>query len=182
VHQDIIGLEVSVHDVIFWKDLKSLHHLTEIDKSSFFREGPFFLHEFVKSSPITEFIDEVKVVDGLQYINVPDDVGTVLDGGENVDFVDGALLKFGDLLELLCIDDLDCHLLFCFHMNCLVNFTVDSFAELFENGVVFNDFAHGRKGNEVKFKMDIKKNWNKINNLSTRKAQISLNLKVSQNC
>lgn len=51
-----------MHDVIFGEDLKGLNHLTKVDEGFFLWEGPFFLHEFIESTPITEFIDKIKVV------------------------------------------------------------------------------------------------------------------------
>lgn len=138
-----------MHDVIFWKDFESLNHLTEVNQSSLFREGPLFLHEFIESSTIAIFVYKVKVVDSLQHVDVPDDVSTVLDGGENVDFIHGAFLKFGNLFKLLGINNLNCYFLFGFHVNGFVNFAIDALAELFEYWVVFDDFAHFWRGREL---------------------------------
>jgi hypothetical protein len=54
-----------MHDVIFWEDFKGFDHLAKVDEGSLFGEGPLLLHEFIKSSAIAEFVDEVKVVYSL---------------------------------------------------------------------------------------------------------------------
>ena len=131
-----------MHDVIFGKDLESFNHLTKKDQGLFLRERPFLLHEFIKRATITKFIDKVKVVNGLEHVNIPDDIGASLDCRQNVNFIDCTFFQFRNLLELLCINDLDRYLLFCFHVNSLINFTVDSFTQLLKNRIVFNDLAH----------------------------------------
>ena len=122
-----------MHDVIFGKDLEGFDHLTKIDKGPFLRERPFLLHEFIKRSSIAKFIDKVKVVNSLQHVNIPDDIRASLDCRQNVNLIDCTFFQFRNLLELLRVNDLDRHLLFCFHVNSLVNFTVDSFTQLLKN-------------------------------------------------
>lgn len=77
-----------MHDVIFGKDLESFNHLTKKDKRLFLRKMPFLLHEFIKRATITKFIDKVKVVNGLEHVNIPDDIGTSLDCRQDVNLID----------------------------------------------------------------------------------------------
>lgn len=72
-----------------------------------------------------------------------------MDGGEDVDFVDGAFLKFGNFFELLGINNLDGYFLFGFHVDGFVNFAIDALAELFEYRVVFDNFSHLCRGREL---------------------------------
>ncbi len=54
-----------MHYIIFWENFKGLDHLTKVDEGSSFGERPLLLHEFIESSAIAEFVDEVKVIHGL---------------------------------------------------------------------------------------------------------------------
>ena len=100
--------------------------MPKVDETLFFGEGSLFLHKFIKSASVAELIDEVEVVGSFKHIDVFDDVGAGLEGGEDVDLVDGTFLQLGDLSEFLGLDNLDGHFLFGYHVNCLVNFGVDS--------------------------------------------------------
>lgn len=135
-----------MHDVIFGKDFESFDHLAEVNEGSFFREGPFLLHKFIKGAAIAVLVNEVKVVDSFEHVDVPDDVRTVLDGRQNVNFIDGAFFKFRDFFELLGVDDLDGDFLFSFHVDRFVYFAIDALSELFKYGVVFDNFAHVERG------------------------------------
>ena len=146
-----------MHDVIFGEDLEGFDHLTKIDKGPFLRERPFLLHELIKRSTSAKFIDKVKVVNSLQHVNIPDEIRAILDCRQNVNLIDCKFFQFRNLLEFLCINDLDRHLLFCFHVNSLVNFTVDSLTQLLKNCKVFDDLAHPTLRKEEEFKIDIKK-------------------------
>ena len=100
--------------------------MPEVGQTLFFGEGSLFLHKFIKGASIAELIDEVEVVGGFKHVNVFDDVGAGLKGGEDVDLVDGAFLQLGDLPKLLGLNYLDGNFLFGYHVNSLVNFGVDS--------------------------------------------------------
>lgn len=134
-----------MHDVVFGQDFESFDHLAEVGEGSFFGEGPFLLHGFIQSAAIAILVDEVEVVDSLEHVDVPDDVRTVLDGGQNVDFVDRAFFQFWDFFELLRVYHLDRHLLFCFHVHRFVHFAIHALSQLFQDGVIFDDFAHLRE-------------------------------------
>ena len=142
MHENIIRLKISMHDVILRQDFECLNHLPEINERSLLRKRTFFLHEFIQCSSITKFVHEIKVIDSFEHINILDNVGTSLNGREDVNFVDCTLFKFRYLLEFVCVDNLDGHLLFCFHVHCLVDFSIDSFAELLLHRVVLDYLPH----------------------------------------
>lgn len=131
-----------MHDVIFGENFEGFYHLPEIDECSFFREGSLFLHKFIECSSIAKFINKIKVIYSFKHINILDDVRTILNRWQNIYFVYCTLLEFWNLLELVGVDDFDGDLLFSFHMNCLINFSVNSLAELFLHRVIFDNFSH----------------------------------------
>ena len=115
-----------MHDVVSGQNFEGFDDLPEVNETLFFGEGSLLLHKFIEGASVAELVDEVEVVGGLEHVDVFDDVGAGLEGGEDVDLVDGAFLQLGDLSEFLGLDDLDGHFLFGYHVNCLVNFGVDS--------------------------------------------------------
>lgn len=142
MHENIVRLEISVHDIILWKHFECLDHLSEINERSFLRKRSFFLHDFIQCSSITKFIYEIKVIDSFEHINILNNVGTSLDGRKDVNFIDCALFEFRYLFEFVSVDNFNCHLKFCFHVHCLVNFSVHSLAELFLHRVVLDYLPH----------------------------------------
>jgi hypothetical protein len=145
MHEDVIGFDIPMHDVTARQNLEGFHDLLEIEERSLLGQGALLLHEFVQSSAIAVFIDKVEVVGCFEHIDVFDDVGAALQRGEDVDFVDCALLQLGDLLELLRLHHLDRHLQFRDQVHCLVDLRVDSFSQLLLELVVFDDFTHSSK-------------------------------------
>jgi hypothetical protein len=79
-----------VHDIASGEDFEGFHHLTKEEECSFFWEGTFFLHEFVHGPSIAILVDEVEVVGGFKHVDIFDDIGAALKGGEDVDLVDCA--------------------------------------------------------------------------------------------
>lgn len=142
MHENIVRLKISMHDVILGEYFEGLNHLSEINEGSFLRERSFFLHEFIQCASITEFIDEIEVIDSFKHVNIFDDVGTVLDSRKNVDFVDSTFLKFRYLFELVSVNYFDSHLLFGFHMNGLVDLSIHTLSQLFLHRVVFDYLPH----------------------------------------
>lgn len=78
MNQDVVRFDVPMHDIALRQHLKGLHHLSEKEKSPFLRERALFIHEFVHGAPVTELIDEVKVVGSFEHIDVLDYVRAVL--------------------------------------------------------------------------------------------------------
>jgi hypothetical protein len=92
IHENVIWLDISVHDIATRKNLECLDNLLEVEENSLLGEGSLLLHEFIESSTVAVLIDEVEVVGGFEHIDVLDDVGAALEGGKNVNFIDSALL------------------------------------------------------------------------------------------
>lgn len=130
MEQDVIGLQVPVHNVVLVEDLKGLDELLEILHGLCLGELLFLLEELFEGAPITELIHEVEVVVGLEHLDVPHDVGRRLDARQRVDFVDSALFEFGVFLEALHRDHLDRKLLLGLDVHCFVHFTVDALPDL----------------------------------------------------
>jgi hypothetical protein len=78
-------------------------------------------------STIAVFIDKVIVVDSLQDLDELNYVVIVLDLGQCLDFVDGALLQLGTHLELLDFDDFNGDQLIVAFVSGLVHFSVLAF-------------------------------------------------------
>jgi hypothetical protein len=78
IHKNIIGFDVPMHDVVLREDLKRFNHLPEVEESAFLNKGPFLLQQFIKSSAVAVFIDEVEVISSFEHIDVFDDVGAAL--------------------------------------------------------------------------------------------------------
>lgn len=142
MHENIVRLKISVHDIVFREYFEGLDHLSEINKCSFFRKRSFFLHESIQCTSVTEFINKIKVIYSFEHIDIFDNIRAGLNGGKNIDFVDCAFLKFWYLFELVCVYDFDGHLKFCFHMYSLVDFTVYSLSQLFLHRVVLDYLPH----------------------------------------
>ena len=90
VEEDVIGLEVPMHDVVLVEDLEGFEELFEDEEGFFFLEGVFLPEEPLQSAAVAVLVDEVEVVLGFEHVVVGDDVFVFLDVGEDVNFVDGA--------------------------------------------------------------------------------------------
>jgi hypothetical protein len=142
VDEDVVGLDIAVHDVGAGEDLEGLEHLSEEIECLFFGEGAFLLHEFIHGATIAELVDEVEVVGGFEHVDVLHDVGTVLQVGEDVDLVNCAFLQLRNLPELLRLHHLYRHLLLRPQMHRLVYLCVHALSQLLLQLVVFDYFPH----------------------------------------
>ena len=140
--EDIIWFDIPVHDITSGEDFEGLEDLPKVDEGFLFGEDSLFLHEFVESTAVAVFIDEVEIISGFEHVDVLDNVGAVLESGEDVDLVDRALFQFGYLFELLGLDDLDGDLLLVDQVDGLVDLGVDPFSQLFLEFVVLYDLSH----------------------------------------
>jgi len=80
MHKDVIWLYISMHYIASRENFEGFNNLSEISKSSFLREGSFFLHEFVKCSSVAVFVDKIKVIGSFEHIDVFYYVGAGLQG------------------------------------------------------------------------------------------------------
>ncbi len=128
MHENIIRLEISMHDIIFGEYFEGFNHLLEVEESFLFREWPILLHLSIQSTSIAILIYEIEIVRCFEHVNVPNDIGAGLDSRENVYFVHCTFLEFRNLPESVCFDYLDRNLLFSFHMNGPEYFSINSFS------------------------------------------------------
>jgi hypothetical protein len=142
VQQNIAWLDVPMHDVVLGEGLKGLEHVHEVQQCFGLSEMPVVLDEPFQCAPIAVLIDEVVVIDGLEDLHELDDMVVLLDFGEGLDFVDGALLEFGAHLELLDLDDFDGHKLVGAFVGGLVDFTVLALAHDLLQVVVLDLLNH----------------------------------------
>lgn len=140
--QNIIGLDVSMHDVGSGEHLEGLDDLPEVDEGALFGEGSLLLDKFVERAPVAELIDEVEVVGSLEHVDILDDVGAALEGRQDVDLINCAFLQLGDFSELLGLHHLDGHLLLRLQVHGFVDLRIDSLSQLLLQLVVLYYLAH----------------------------------------
>lgn len=92
--ENVIGLEIPVHDVVLIEFFERLQQLPEDDECFLLPEGFLFLEEGLEGAAIAVLIYEVEVVGCFEGFDEANDV-VVFEGGEDVDLVDGQLFQFG---------------------------------------------------------------------------------------
>jgi hypothetical protein len=131
-----------MHDVVSGEYFESLYDLSEIDQGLFLCEGTFFLHEFIEGTSVAELIDEVEVVSCFEHVNVLDYIRAGLKSRQDVDLVDCAFFKLRNLSKFFCLNNFDGDFLFGNHMDCFIDFGIDSLSKLFFKFVVLYDLSH----------------------------------------
>jgi hypothetical protein len=81
-----------MHDIVFVEYLKRIKKLLEDEQSVFLGKASLLFKNTFKCAPITVLVDKVEIIRGFEHVDVFDDVLMLLDIGEDIDFVDGALL------------------------------------------------------------------------------------------
>lgn len=99
--QDIVGLQVPVHNIVFIQHPKRLHQLFEVLHGLGLGKTGLLFEEFLEGAPVTEFIHEIEVVVGLEHLYVADDVRGGLDARQRIYLIDSALLEFRVIFEAL---------------------------------------------------------------------------------
>ena len=79
MEENVVGLEVSVHDVILIKNLEGLKELLKDQESALLIQNILLPQHSLESASIAILIDEIKIVLRLQHIKVSDDVTVFLD-------------------------------------------------------------------------------------------------------
>lgn len=131
-----------MHDVGLDQYLKSLHQILEIPNSLLLTEMPLPLDLLVQSTAIAKLIDEVVIVGSLENLDESDHMGSILDLGQGLDFIDGEFLEFRAELKLLHLDDLDGHGLPVLLVDRLVHLTELALSDHVVQYVIFYLFAH----------------------------------------
>lgn len=140
--ENIVGFEISMHDAVLIEHLECLKQLPKDFECTLLRQFSLLLKERLKGLAVAVVVDEVEVVGSLQHLHVANDEGAWLDLRKDVDFVDGAFLQLGVLLELLHRNDLDCELLLGYQVRCLIDLAIHALPDDFLQRVVFNDLSH----------------------------------------
>ena len=144
VEEDVVGLQVPMHDVELVENLERLHQLGKDSQRLLLPELSLLLQLAVESLAIAELVNEVEVVGGFEHLDKLDDVGALLDPGEVPDLIGRAFLEAGVLLELLDGDDLDGILLLSEVVDPLVDLAEAALAQGVQEGVVLDHFPlHG---------------------------------------
>jgi hypothetical protein len=95
VEQNITGLNVSVHDVVFDEHPEGRKQFVEVEKGFFLVEFPFGLDLLLESPLIAELVNEIVIIGRFEDLYKPHNVGRVLNFGQGVDLVDREFLKLG---------------------------------------------------------------------------------------
>lgn len=141
MHQYIRGLQVAMHDVIGSQYLESLDQLLEILDDLMLGQASILPDFLIEGASIAKLIKEVKIIDGLEYLNEPDNIRRV-DLGQHLYFIERAFLQFRIVFESFNIDDLHCHLLVISAIDAAVHLSVLPLADLFMQRVILDDLHH----------------------------------------
>ena len=142
MQQQILRFQISMHDIMLWQNLEGFDYLSEVRQSLLLWQWSLLFKQFLKGTSIAKLIHEVKIIDSFEHIEVLDDMLAWFKVSKDVDLVIGALFKFGVLLEFLCFDHLDSHLLLVLHVNSTIDCGVHAATDLVLQRVVFNHLTH----------------------------------------
>lgn len=130
MNQNVVGLQVPMHYIVLAQDAETLEYLPQELDGFLLGESALPLEEHVESAAIAKLVDEIEIICGLKHVDVLDDeVRFLLELRQNVHFVDGALLQFGNVSELAGLNDLDGHFLQGFHVDGAIHLGVDPFTQ-----------------------------------------------------
>ena len=90
--EDIIGLHITMHNIILIQNLKGLEELLEDKQCVLFWQFPLFGEQALQSASVAVFVDKIEIIGSFEHVVVLDDVGVRLDVGKDIDFVDCTLL------------------------------------------------------------------------------------------
>ena len=130
-----------MHNMLRREDLKSIQNLRKVCHRLSLLQWTFRLDNIFQGALVAELIEKVEIVGSFEYLYELNDVRGI-DFGEDLYFVEGAFLQFRKLLEFLHIDNLNSHFLFVSGINASIDLSVLPFADLFVEGVIFDDLYH----------------------------------------
>jgi hypothetical protein len=90
VQQNILWFDISVHNVAFSEHFEGVGELLKVEQTLLLRQIIHFLQNFLQSSTIAVFVDEIEVVLCLHHVDVFDDVPARFERTQNIDFVECA--------------------------------------------------------------------------------------------
>jgi hypothetical protein len=130
-----------MHNVVLVEHLEGFDELFEDEEGLSFGNDAILAEHALESTSVAVLVDEVEIVGRLEHVDVFDDMFVLLDVGEDIDFVDSALLQFFVLFEPANLDDLDGVLLVIKLVDGPIDLAVGTLANDFVQSVVF-DYPH----------------------------------------
>lgn len=128
--KDVVGLHVSVEDVVFVQGFKCVDDLFENSKGLFFGYFASLADQIFERALVAVFVDKVDVVVGFDHLDKVDDVDVVFEEFEDFDLVFGELGEFVNLLEFFEGDHFDSDVDFGVDVGGLVDFAVLALAQI----------------------------------------------------
>ena len=130
-----------MHDVIGGQYLEGFDQLLQVLDYLVLGQASILSDFLIKRASIAELIKEVKIIDGLEYLDKPDDIRRVY-LRQHLNFIERAFLQFRVVLETLDVDHLYCYLLAVSTIDSPVHFAVLALAYLLVQRVVLDDLHH----------------------------------------
>lgn len=130
-----------MHNVVLVEHLEGLDELFEDQEGLPFGNDAILAEHALEGASVAVLVDEVEVVGRLEHVDILDYMLVLLDVGEDIDFVDGALLQFFVLFEPADLDDLDGVLLVIKLVDGPIDLAVGTLANDLVQSVVF-DYPH----------------------------------------
>lgn len=142
MEKNIVRFHVSMHNIVFIKNLKRIKKLLK-NKQSFRLSEFFFLsQEVLKSATIAILINKIEVVVCFQHIVVTDDMLIGFDAAQNVYLIYSTLLQLFVLSKTRYWNHFYCVLFFISVIDCTIYFAVDSRADDFVECIILYVLHH----------------------------------------
>lgn len=130
-----------MHDVVGSQNLECFDELVQILNNFVLRQASALPNFLVECASIAKLIKEVKVIDGLEYLDEPDYIRRI-DLCEHFDLIKRAFLQFRIVFETLDVDHLHCYFLAVSAVDAAVHLSIFSLADLLVKCVIFDDLDH----------------------------------------
>lgn len=121
--KDVLGFEISMHDVESVQNFKCLNQLPEDYEGLLLRQLLLLFKFVLQGASVAKLIYKVNVVAGLEVILVFDYIVAQTHGGEDLHFVYDPLLQPWIFLQLGHRDDFDCELSDLSRVDCPIDFS-----------------------------------------------------------
>lgn len=142
IEENILRLDVSMHNIESIQNLKRLQQLPEDSQSLFLREPSLLFERVHQRATIAVLVDKIVVIPCLEVVLILDDKLAGADGRQCLHFIDCALLEEIILLKLFDRDDFDRELAHLLGVQCAIDLAIIALAYLFDQRVVVYDLDH----------------------------------------
>ena len=149
MNEYILWFQITMHDVMFVQYSEGFNNLCEICQGCLFWQCSLLFQEFFQGATVTELIDEVKVINSFQHVEVFDDVRACFQISQNADLVVSSFLEFRVLFEFFGFDHFDGDLLLGLDIDSPVDCGVSSSSDLVLQRVVLNHLPHFSPKNQL---------------------------------